>query len=437
MYSFLKKGRMFLLAIILAFGLFSATENVNAETRSVGTWDDYRTAISDSNVDVIELTNNISAGTAPANLQRSLTINGNGYEMNFAARTQTLVAPTGNVQSVLKLNDVKITGTSNIFSSSNTNAQYWTVEVDNVSSLAGNTATFLDTTTTPRGGGFLATGNFTWDVTGTSMAMRVANFEAKNSADVKITGERYVVVLEGRYATEGRANLKITEGAQVSVSNLGNRTSDTTAIYINSSSAEGSSTATIDILGAGSKLYVYSNGADTATNGATFIVQGVGAEINIKDGGVFEGLSTRQSVIISQNLKGKFNVDGEGSLLKLTTESDNGYERAAALRFRLRGGQEFNITNKAKVEINQLTAAKSGDTGAPGVRFYGAGNVFNVSGGSIVTITNHGNKTYQNPGGNGRNQGVHYDGSNSNFYINDDKSAVEIVSKYGSAIDME
>ncbi|MDL2212148.1 hypothetical protein LJB88_04655 [Erysipelotrichaceae bacterium OttesenSCG-928-M19] len=407
------------------------TFNVKAIEIKVNNYAEFKVALENSAVDTIVLEDDIVVEDELPTLKRSLIIEGNKHIIDFKSNNWLL----GNVNtpSKLKINDLEIMATaSTLLSSSSANSEQWTVEVGNVKSAAKTTASFLDFSTSARGT-FSASGDFSWTNESSSangFVIRTKHFIASNGAQINLEAKTVALRIE-TYGTGNTQNISITDGATVSINNVGNRIgSNSAALFINEVASENNKPI-VEISGSGSKLYAYSNGADTGEYGGTIVLQGREGELNISAGGQVEVYSTSQSCIIMQNLNGVFNIDGLNSKLKLTQDDDNDYERGATLRFRLQSGQTLNVSNNAKLEITK----KAGS--AAGIRFYSANNKILVSSGAQVKVENYGTSTNLNPGANGRNQGIHYDGQNSTFEITGKKSMVEIIAHHGAAVDME
>lgn len=86
-------------------------------------------------------------------------------------------------------------------------------------------------------------------------------------------------------------------------------------------------------------------------------------------------------------------------------------------------------------ENSEINITKTGGA-APAVRMYGTDNKFFVSSGGKVAIHNYGNGTPNNGGVDAGNQGIYYTGNNGEFELIGKGSEVKVVADNGPAIDM-
>lgn len=187
----------------------------------------------------------------------------------------------------------------------------------------------------------------------------------------------------------------------------------------------------------GSVLNISANSRITTNkrNGSSYCgpirLIGENSEINLKDGSKLDSTNQLGSAVVISGEGSSFNVDGEGTELNATRgdssirSGDNAY---APVRFAYSGSMTFNISNKAKVNINQ-NANNSGYC----IRMFGGDNAVRVGSGAEFNCIN--NTTSGNPG-NGSSEGIYYTGGSGTnaFYLTGKDSQVLLSSRRGRAI---
>ena len=188
--------------------------------------------------------------------------------------------------------------------------------------------------------------------------------------------------------------------------------------------------ATILLDGAGTELFIETNSTNTANNGAAMRVQGANSSFTVTNGAKITGHHTVNSVIQLYGDGMVFNVS-HGAEIDLLQDAGT-YNLGATLRFRMTGGQTFNIDG-GKVNITK----NGGD--APAVRLYGGNNKINLTDGGEFYIYNAGGTSSPQRGdGSNDNHGIFYTNGSANqndgFYISGERSIVKIVADLGPAV---
>ncbi|CAM3374633.1 translocation/assembly module TamB domain-containing protein [Vagococcus fessus] len=167
----------------------------------------------------------------------------------------------------------------------------------------------------------------------------------------------------------------------------------------------------------GNKLYLEPNTKTPLVSGL-IAIEGESSTFNITEGAVMDIHATTNDAITMKSLGGKFNVDGPGSELNLSADTDSESSgstetnrlQPAVLRFSWMGETEFNISNKAKISVKKIGGQSSA------IRMYGSKNKINISGGADFEAisTGHG-------------PAVHYPkGDTNEFNLKDPDSSVYI-----------
>jgi len=464
-----------------------------AGTADVNDWDEFVAALADTSVTGIDLKQSITrtstaATSNPGTITRSLVINGNGNTINFGSGGGTSNGVLLNAVSsseTLTLTDVAFVKTTSqttpIFNQSNTAASSnWNIIVSNVKTNNGNLAGLV----TAEGASVTVYGTENLlELTGASSHFFVKNFEMPEGAVLKATsdgasnasiritdgdvnirrnaalyienygtssgeGTNSPTYSHGIYGTVTALNLEAGALLDIGATSTGFRSSsdcymtmvdgavfnatsvDECAVALTANYGDSPSTyAEVNISGEGTQLNIASTSTLTANRGAAMRVAGDACQFNVKDGAEINAHHTRNSCI---QFLGQGNVFNVTNGAKIEATQDGGtYALGATLRFRLSGGQTFNIVN-AEVIINKLSG------GAPGVRLYGGNNSINVTNGGRFEIYNAGDGSPNNGNGNAGNQGVYFtNGATSkpdSFYVEGYGSRVEITADYGPAV---
>jgi len=474
----------------------------HAATASVTTWDQLRTAMSDTTVDTIQLAANVQrtagATTAATDLPtvgRDLTIDGQGYSLDFRAGGATtaiaragilltanstatftltnidIIRPNGGIYSLISY---AATAASNVTGTTPANSTLnWTVNVSEVSTSVPPSSGFI----TLPGGTVNITKNVTWDSSlGSNPATVVVNARLINvtGSDTNVTLRNHTggknpttqVTLFDTTADQptvmayvsGKTNaINVDGGAQVTIENLGQ--GSTQAVAMDIGTAAGTVTS-FNVKDPGTVLNVFGWGSGTGVTGGTLTMQAApttdgssgftvtnGAEMHVwgkvpdnRNPGTFG-----MPALVQQVDGGVFKVDGEGSLLDV--ESDGtGNDLAGVIRIRAVGNQTLQVSNLGQITVER--PPRTSGNMAAGIRFGTAqNNTFSVTTGGLVTVHNGGtgtaatNDTVQN------NCGVEFANPRWTFTIDGYStlttgpnagqvrpSAVQVLSDYGAAV---
>ena len=463
-------------------------------TASVTTWNEFVAALGNTGVSVIDVQNDLTRpGTAtsynPGTIARDLTIAGNGHTINFGsggAASNGIILGVVSASVNLILSDVYLVKTQTpgtpIFNQNNAAASNnWNIMLQNVRSGTGNLAGLI--TADNASVTVYGTGN-SLSLTGSAYHFYIKNFEmaegavlslksagAANAALCITGGELHIrknaildidnngtsggestttttyssgifgaitkmTMAEGSsmdiyadvgvgYRTYVDTVMEMTGGA---VMNVESRTQ--TAVGLTGTYTDGpSTTSIITISGVGTQLNFSSASTRTANDGAAMRVGGNNCVFTLTDGAEINAHHTVNSCIQFLGTGNVFNVKNGA---KINAVQDGGtYTLGATLRFRLSGGQTFNIDN-AEVNLLKLSGA------APAVRLYGGDNAINVTNGGKFEVRNYGSGSAQNGTADAHNQGILYTSTSANetniFYVDGYKSEIDIQADFGPAI---
>ncbi|MDR0357021.1 MAG: hypothetical protein LBH63_01390, partial [Clostridiales Family XIII bacterium] len=423
----------------------------------VTTWDEFVDAMNDSGIDRISLTKKISRGDSariPNNVDRDLTIDGNGFALdygNYTGNGIVLARATGKTLTVKNLRVEKSGGVAGVYSHfiahnlTNQDSAGWTVNIEDVD-YEGETRTsglvsVTDSIVNLKGKiNWIST--YRQYLTGAlsnegAISARDITFKSGVVAVIRANGS--VVRIMG-HNNGGRLDTRFTveSGSDVKLHNAVGETSawDTSALRVN---AEGSTNIpTINISGPDTTVDMTSAGAGAwaASCAGTVFIGGNAGTININDEAVVNVISEgMQSAMISQiSGGGAYNVDNATLYCESPGDVIANFT-SATLWFRLVANQVFNLTNKANVTILNKGL---GDGMTPAIRYYGANNWFRASGGSKIHIENRGYGTSPAPNraDGGANQGIEWAGgpNNSGFELRDYGTSCEVIAGKGIAL---
>ncbi|MDR2715241.1 MAG: hypothetical protein LBB46_00645, partial [Coriobacteriaceae bacterium] len=431
---------------------------------SIDNWADLRQAMGDPNVNYIRFNGDIrrTGGTAAANdlpgITRTLTIDGNGHELDFrndGASTnintrgiQLNTAPsTGATLTVQNLTVIKPNvatgsqGSAHFIVGTATNSDRWTVNFNNLTApKEGPTRPFCGLISAPRA---------TLNVTGVlDWYSGAANAIIMETQQQYYSGANTVVNIVGheglnnstvfiRQNQSTRLNIfSVRGGAQVYFDsrNIGN--TNTIDMEINETAT---TRAEFIVDGVGTILDVKGLGRGTGTSGGTITMQaGARTAVFQVTGGAkcfvrSLAQNTGQPALVIQCDGTRFLADGKGTELLFESfgQSNN---LGATLRFRLRGNQEFRASNLADITV--IRHANTGSNRAAAIRFgTGTGNSFYAESGATIHVYNEGSAAYAtSASGDNNNSGIEYRANNWTFDVTGYETAIEVYSNRGPAI---
>ncbi|MGL4694572.1 pectate lyase-like adhesive domain-containing protein, partial [Enterococcus larvae] len=383
----------------------------------VSTWAELSAALSSTTVDWINLKADITSGAA-VTVTRSKVINGNdnGTIRRWDSSTRVVTLGSASAGSQMTLSDVTITGNSAtaMFNASTANSGSWEVQLDNVSNLSTNAQPLANL----RDGKVLITGTGNLAMTRSANYINVKTLVVTDNAviDAQLANTFYETTVDASSVTvEGGSKLTVYSATDNVIRSSGQ--------------------VDFTFKGQGTEVDFSGSYTTSGSGGGLVSINNDNSNINVLDGAYVSvrslAASSATPAIMMMSRGGIFTVDG-GSKLYLESGS-NTNNLSSVLRFRSRGYMTFDVKNNSTIEINRT----GGNSAA--LRMYGDGNVVNVSSGSDVILTNEGSGTPLAPGGDGRNQGVHYDSGStsipSEFNLTGENSAVTIDADYGAAID--
>jgi fimbrial isopeptide formation D2 family protein len=462
-------------------------------TANIEDWQDLRNAIADPSVTTIKLKNNIqrdtaNGGTAATNdlpqISRDLTIDGNGYTLDFrSGGASTAINRPGfilaqNLTHAFTLKNIIIirnnaTTYSLIAAATNSGGtSYCDFDDSNVTQSAGWTVNINgvkgDTSLKPTAG-LISLPNGRVNFTGTNdwSLAQGASYAIINATNVyfsdgtksSFNAQKFPVIFS-ETSSNSTHTLSVTgDGTVVDMYALGNGGSgasnnNTGAIKINIDNTT-ANRADISITNK-AVLNITSDGWGDGDEGATVllnagagsIVVNAGAKLNVSSLCGVEGrpnttnaagASLRyrgQPAIMMQIQGGTFTVDGDGSEMNVESYgASNNY--GGVLRFRNVGGQIFTVSNKAKVSV--VSHYRPGGSKNPAAIRFGIGvnNGFHVTSGGIVYIHNEGDGTVDDGKNSlaGGNDGIEFDANDFMFEVSGAGSQIEVISDYGPAVD--
>lgn len=397
-------------ASVISYIVPRAALPVATKEQNVSTWAELIAAVRDTTIDRINVMANFSSGAALPTISRTLVINGNNHVLGFGARNFN-VDSSGKIT----LSDLEYTGTNTLVSGSGSAIFTNTIKSSDgnssvLASMDGASVTFDNV-------------DLFFDSTSRTGAVAAKNFFITNQSKVDSNSERFYQITA---ASNAGAVFKIDAQSKVLLSSMKD-----TGTGNGGQPIQATRQLDMTVEGAGTELKLRGNGKQGASYTGLINIDADASTINVINEAVLDIYTENTSGINMQSLGGVFNVKNK-SLLNIHQTGDNNYDRAAMIRFRLRGNMQFNIEDHSEIKLTKDSGA------APGIRMYGGGNAINVSGGSDFTLINKGTGTPIDPGGNGGNQGILYTNGGStpdSFVVKDEDSSVDINAANGAAID--
>lgn len=458
----------------------------------VGDWDTFVLALQDTSASHIVLTGDIARGSSssnPGTISRDLIIDGDGHSINFGSgggSSNGILLGTVSIATTLTVMNISLTKTTeptvNIFdTSSGTN---WNINLENVKTnqgQTGNCAGLIDATEA-----FVKVYGTESNLilNGRSYQMNIKDFEMTAGAKLTaVSGGASWAVLR---VTNGDVTLR--ENSQLDIENYGSLDGEgdtepqyshgiyglinnlvmeakskldigTTAVSYRTRgavtyfkmgggavfnarsvgqsgisiaedySSNPSTQAILDIDGEGTTINVECESDRTANYGAAFRVGGDGCVFNLTNGAKIYSHHTENSAFQMLGEGNVFNVKS-GSVLEAVQDGGT-YTLGSTIRFRLTGGQTFNI-NGGTVKIHK----KGGYVSA--LRMFGGNNAINVTNRGKLEILNEGGASFRDGSGSTGNQGIHYtdgdDDKPDSFNLDGEGSTVDIEALTGPAI---
>ncbi|ONN40999.1 WxL domain-containing protein [Enterococcus mundtii] len=457
-----------------------STDNIDEEemnqstfdggTIEVNTFEEFRLAVANPEVGVIEVRNNLTrsgTGAAIGSLNRSLLIKGNGFTINFGANDGSLVlaGPSANEKRILRFENVTLSkiGQRPIFESTNTNSDNWIIELENIGEESANRSPLI----LARRAKIHFTGginNFKNTQMNSDTFINVTDIEISGSAEVNIEKANTYIF----YTAPDMPNpsININSNSYVNI-----KTGAGTANVIDMRGENGkfnleNSRLTINSIG------TTSIGIPTSNNSLT--IGGKSSNINIVNSemSIISGSNKRSVYMEDSN---EFNITNSnidisnelGHALQLNSIEPNLKIRDSNINLSSQTGASFYYSNtsatKGYLELNNSEVNISGDrelvwfTGENDtiilennskfnventsgrftpIVFYGRSGQFIVRTGGELSVIASGDGVSRDGGSVNNNQGIYYAGDNNKFIVQDPGSSVNISAKYGAAIDM-
>ncbi|MDR1183805.1 MAG: hypothetical protein LBK67_03305, partial [Coriobacteriales bacterium] len=403
--------------------------------RQVTNWDQFLVALEDAAVTRIVINTARLDATSDATVSRTVEVEGNGNILNMGSRG--LILGTGGTATdykTFKLTNMYVTktGSNNLVYSSS--GAYWNMNFNGVTSTTSTTSPIVSMPW----GVINFTGTNNWTIPGTYAIISGSRYVNFTGGDTTLKGAGRVIS-----STLSDSSIHAKADAKVMLKSTG--TGDVEAIYLcpgsDTSTPPASAGYAVIISTDGADLTIEGSGAGIGSTGGVVALRAYSGGFRISDGGKVTVSSLQknsgQPAVVQQITNGTFDVTGEGSRLDLISwGNDNDW--GATLRFRYGGGQKFNVSDKAVVNIVKEARTTTGSNTDPAALRFGdaAGNEFHVTGGAQVYVTNKGNATFYNAtNDDGENAAIEYDHDTFVFDVSGNKSAIILDAYKGPAVD--
>ncbi|MFP8918500.1 WxL domain-containing protein [Enterococcus innesii] len=445
----------------------------DGETIEVNTFEEFRLAIANPEVDVIEVRNNLTrsgtgVGTAIGSLNRSLLIKGNGFTIDFGGNNGSLVlsGPSVNEQRILRFENATLSkiGQQPIFESTNTNSDNWIIELENIGESSANRSPLV----LARRAKIHFTGgvnNFKNIQTDSDTFINVTDIEISGSSEVNIekantyifytapdmpnpsinindnsyvnikTGAGTANVIDMR-GENGKFNL---ENSRLTIDSIGTTaiatpTSNNSLTIVGKSSNLNIVNSEMSIISGSNKRSIYMEDSNefNITNSNIDISNELGHALQLNS--IEPNLKIRDSNI---NLSSQIGA----SFYYSNTSATKGYLELNNSKVNISGARELvwfsgendtiNLENNSELNVENTSGRFTP------IVFYGNSGQFIVRTGGKLSVIAPGDGVSRDGGRVNNNQGIYYNGNNNKFIVQDPGSSVSIIAKYGAAIDME
>ena len=424
----------------------------SATTRQVSNWAEFRAAVADVSVDHITLANSITRSTVAnehlANIDRNLTINGNGHTLDMGGNNnRVFILARRAEETFFSIENLRFTNmrmdyvvihndTSSAATQAGRFTENWVIQLRNVDHVEAETPAAL---VKAQNSEVILTGNISWNTTNTrnstatgstSGMIVVRGVTITNNANVDLRA-RHIVFNINPNTRDFETFFVVSGGATV---NLYSR--ERATLWMNRSRNVNNPVFFL-VTGEGTVLNASSDGAGSGqANGVITIAGGnpnieESSSIIVNHGARLYANSLRQvgsgtrgmPAFISRISSGTFNIMGEGTRVELTSlGGDN--TSGAVLTFPNLGQQNLNVLDRAELVVNRLRGASS----ASGIRFQGSGNTFNVYNHARVVVNNAGSGSASNTA----NSALHFThGGAMHVFLG---GTVELYADFGPAV---
>ena len=430
----------------------AATNLNSATTRQVSNWAELRAAVADVSVSHITFTNSITRSTVAnehlANINRNLTINGNGHTLDLGGNNnRAFILDRRPQETFFSIENLRFTNmrmdyvvihndTSAAATQAGRFTENWVIQLHNVNHVEAQTPAAL---VKAQNSEVILTGNISWNTINTrnstaagstSGLIVVRGVTITNNANVNLQA-RHIVFNINPSARDFETFFVVSGGATV---NLYSRERST--LWMNRARNVNNPVFFL-ITGEGTVLNASSDGAGSGQGNGVISV--AGGNPNVEDSSAIiinhsarlyanslrqVGSGTRgMPAFISRISSGTFNIMGEDTRVELNSVGgDNAH--GAVLTFPSLGQQNLNVVNRAELVVNRLRGAST----APGIRFQGEGNTFNVYSDARVVVNSAGNGNANNTG----NSALHFThGGAMHVFLG---GSVELYADFGPAV---
>ena len=430
-----------------------AATNLNSTvTRQVSNWAELRAAVADVSVGHITLANSITRSTVAnehlANIDRDLTINGNGHTLDMGGNNnRVFILARRTQETFFNIENLRFTNMRmdyiiihNDTSAATTQAgrftENWVIQLHNVDHVEAETPAAL---VKAQNSEIILTGNISWNTINTrnstaagstSGLIVVRGVTITNNANVNLRA-RHIVFNVNPSARDFETFFVVSGDATV---NLYSR--ERATIWMNRGRNVNNPVLFL-VTGEGTVLNTSSDGAGSGQANGVITIAGGNPEVEdssaiiINNGARLYAGSLRQvgsgtrgmPAFISRISSGTFNIMGEGTRVELNSVGgDNTH--GAVLTFPSLGQQNLNVVNRAELVVNLLPGAST----ASAIRFQGEGNTFNVYSYARAVVNSAGNGSANNTA----NSALHFThGGAMHVFLG---GSVELYANFGPAV---
>jgi fimbrial isopeptide formation D2 family protein len=405
----------------------------------VSSWADFAAALADATVDKITIAADMTAGSNPSLVARpSLEIDGQDHQIDFtgtAGRSITM-AQGNETGSILNVKNLQYTGNNGtaIFNASVANSNNWTVNFENITTLAGSSRplitaansvvtitgtnvlnivrsvnmitakeVYLQGTETQRasvmindGGNFVnatvANGIFlieNADVTVESVSSlynvigTTTQFDIRNAT---ITADTIANFIYGTSINTTISNTKIDMPKNISGNFYRNNAAASSLVINEKSDINLVSTSTSDVIDAsGTMNFIIDDSKFEANSvGQIFSNSGAGTKMVVQNKTQFTAYS-RSNNVLRSTAQVDITVKDEGTVLNVSGNSTQTAENGGIISINA-ANSTLNVENKAYFKIHSLEPRNA----TPAVMIQSDGGSFNASGQSILDMISEG-----------------------------------------------
>ena len=428
------------------------TSASRAATQEVSNWAELRVAMANESISHITLTNSITRTAVVndhlPNINRSLTISGNGHTLDFGGNNNRAFMLSRRLEETFfKVENIRFANmrmdylilhadTTAAITQAGRFTENWIIHLHDVDHVEQETPAAL---VKAQNSEMILTGNISWNTTNTrnsnaigstSGMIVIRGLTITNQANVDLRA-RHTIINVNPNARDWETFLVISGGSNV---NLYSR--ERATIWMNRSRTNNNPVLFL-VTGEGTVLNAKSDGAGNGQ--AHGVISVAGGDPRVADSSAIivnnsarlyarslreVGSGTRaMPAFISQISEGTFNIMGPNTKVELTSIGGQN-THGAVLTFPSLGQQNLNVTDRAELVVNRLHGAST----ASGIRFQGGGNTFNIYSNARVIVNHAGSGSASNTG----NSAIEFtSGGAMHVFLS---STVELNAEFGPAV---